>query len=411
MIVDAGSRVGIIHYGEHTPLDGGYRPARMGQLATWLTEAGCDVTRFAPTFSPFAGAQRPQAWSGTTTAEGVVQMVQTRAYEVSVSAERLGFLVDFGRNAAVAVADTGPYDALIVGYPPPGVVTQLRRRVGWRVKILADIRDLWPDALLPGDRPLISLAGRGVGRALGCELLAADACTAMSDTMLARAPASRRTEAIPTCAPQLLDALTADAEPTGGLVAIFVGSFTQGFDFAPLFAGWRRFAERPRRSGEEPMLRICGGGEREDEVASLAEGIESIDVVGRVPPDSIADWLGRADVGISPTRTGFGTTLSNKIVEYAATGLFVLHSLEPATSRDFDGLGLGARVASSVGGWEGGFTALEGRLPALRAERSARRRQVGAIYGRSAIEPQWRRVLDGMAARGHRGDATPSSMR
>ena len=129
----AGCRIGIVHYGEHTPLDTGYRPARMGQLAAWLTEAGADVTRFVPTYSAFALEHRPLEWTGQLTSEGIIHMIPTRTFTSSKGWDRFGFLRDFAKGSAQAVASRGPFDLLITGYPPPGVVLALRRAAGRRI--------------------------------------------------------------------------------------------------------------------------------------------------------------------------------------------------------------------------------------------------------------------------------------
>ncbi|MGF1596284.1 MAG: glycosyltransferase [Acidimicrobiales bacterium] len=393
-LIRPGARIGIVHYGEHIPLDDSYRPARMGQLASWLTEADCLVTRLVPTYSPFAGRQRPREWSGRATTEGVVEMVPTRPFTTSVSRARLGFLRDFAVNASRQLAAMDPFDALIVGYPPPGMVFHLRRRLGRDIPILADVRDLWPDALVPSDRRSLVVAGALAGTALAQELRLADGVVAMSETMLDRAPRRRRRMAIPACIPDPITKVVADDHGEAGLRAVFVGSFTQGVDFPTLIGGWRRFVEERRSSRPAPRLWLCGTGERADEVAALADGVAGIELVGRIPHDEVGAWLARADVGIAPTRPGFGTTISNKVVEYIGTGLFVLHTLEAEPAGRVEAGGLGASVVATPEGWRDGLIRLENRLDELRSGRSSRRPRAEATYGRAAIEPRWQQAIN-----------------
>ena len=411
-------RLAIVHYGEHCPLDAGYRPARMGQLAGWLTEAGAAVTRFVPSYSPFAKQQRPLDWSGTETDEGVVQMIPTRAYETSVSLTRAGFLRDFARGTAARAAELPPFDGIIVGYPPPGVVTGLRRSLGSGIPILADIRDLWPDALVPSHRRGVLAVAHVLGHVLAAELRLADGVVAMSPTILRRAPKSNRLSPIsPAIQPSLTRVVSTSGsadrftgEPAGGpaaasadtstedgergLRATFVGSFTQGVDLPALFGGWRLFLTVRDRTKPTPSLVVCGDGERANEVKELTDGLDGVKLLGRVEPSAVREHLVDADVGIAATRPGFGTTFSNKVIEYIGSGLFVLNSLEPESARELEQRGLGQVVPPSPEGWAAGFAAVERRLTDLRRDRG--KRQIIAIqhYGRAAIEPRWMAVLN-----------------
>jgi hypothetical protein len=264
----SGVRIGIVHYGELIPTDDGYLPGRMGLLAEWLTEAGAKVTRFAPTFSQFVAEPRPVELSGSTSRQGSVELIKTRAYGESVSADRLGHLRDFVRGTASRISELPRFDVMIVGYPPPGIVRSVHRATAGEVPILVDIRDLWPDALAPSGNRVAARVAEGLGRALAMELLLADGVVAMSPVMLNRAPRSRRLEPITNCVSDAM-AIPAEAATTsnGPLKVVFVGSFTQGVDFESLLAGWRLFQERRRSSsGPSPILQICGKGARSVEV-------------------------------------------------------------------------------------------------------------------------------------------------
>ncbi len=386
-------RIGIVHYGEHTPLDTEYRRARMGQLAQWLTEAGFDVTRFVPTYSPFTGTQRPAEWSGVTTDEGTIQMVPTRSYVRSVSRDRFGFLLDFGAGTAARAAALAPFDAMIVGYPPPGVITRLRRSLDYDVPILADIRDLWPDALVPAKRRVLVTGAELLGHGLATELRRADGVVAMSETMLARAPASVRLQAIPHAIPAALAEAASNVDHDRGLRAVFVGTFTQGVDLPALFGGWRHYVGRRPGDSPEPTLVVCGDGERAGEVDALTRDLPGVELLGRVPSSTVGERLAEADIGIAATRPGFGTTFSNKVIEYIGTGLFVLNSLESESAGALDRLGLGQLVPASAEGWAAGFSAAEKRLAELRTSRSERRTTAIENYGRPAIEPLWMETL------------------
>jgi hypothetical protein len=386
-----GTRIAIIHYGEHTPLDDGYRPVRLGQLASWLTEAGVEVTRFVPTFSDVARRQRPESWTGELTGEGLVHMVPTRSYGSSRGRERLGFLRDFARGSALAVAGHPPFDLVITGYPPPGVVLALRRRIGTRVPILADIRDLWPDALFAEPHPMVEQGARMAGRLLAQELRLATGVIAMSHTMLARAPAPRRRAAIALSISDSLRAAPVSVDASAPMTALFVGLLTSFYDFESMIEGWRRFlAQRPDdRIGAEPLLRICGSGVLEDHVRSLAAEVPSIRCEGWVSSTAVPQLVAGADVGLVPPRPGLGTTLGNKVLEYLGTGLYILSSLEREGADELQAQGLGTRVTPSAQGWADGFARFEQELAQHRRDRAERRDRALKVYGREGIEPQW----------------------
>lgn len=385
----AGLRIGIVHYGEHVTLDDGYRPARMGQLAAWLTDAGASVVRFVPTYSHFAGRQRPLSWTGTLTPEGHVVMVPTRSFDSNRGPARLAFFADFARGTAAAAAELDPFDSLIVGFPPPGVTSALRARLRPCPPILADIRDLWPDALLTTSRPALTAATATVGHGLAAELRLTGGVVAMSETMLARAPWSRRRRPIPHSVSSALASVTPTVSPTDGLRVAFVGILNDFFDLDGVVSGWLQFLERRGSVTTTPHLSIYGTGPLEDELRRRVSDVESVTLRGWLPSADVPAAVAGADVGIAPTQPGLGTTLSNKVLEYVGTGAFVLHTLEDEASTVLARDGLGKRVEATSDGWADGFQELECRLGQLREARSDRQATALDRYGRDAIERLW----------------------
>jgi glycosyltransferase involved in cell wall biosynthesis len=82
--------------------------------------------------------------------------------------------------------------------------------------------------------------------------------------------------------------------------------------------------------GEVPLqLKIMGTGNKLDEVLGLASKLgvrESIELIGSVPIEKVAEVMRQADVGLSCHRAGiFGDLyFSTKLVEYLTQGLCVL---------------------------------------------------------------------------------------
>ena len=299
----AGARIGLVHHGEGHPHDHGYRAGRMGQLAAWLTSSRADVTRFVPTYEAKGDIRRDESLTGTTTSEGRAHMVRTHLYTESVGKDRLRFLYDFVRGAAREIADEDPFDLLVVGFPPPGSCASIHRATSGSVPILADVRDLWPDAVVPSNRTWLSPLASISGQAIAQELRLASGVVAISETMLLRAPKIRRRQAITLCLSDTITSSTVTVSPDDPMRAVFVGSFGQGVDFDSLLGGWQEFIDK--RSPDQtptPTLTLCGSGFRADEVDRMIQGIPSISALGWVAIDDVIGELSRSDIGVVPTR-------------------------------------------------------------------------------------------------------------
>lgn len=108
------------------------------------------------------------------------------------------------------------------------------------------------------------------------------------------------------------------------LVLLYCGTVTEHYDVGLAVKAIARVA------GEIPIrLKIMGEGNKLGEVLQLASKLrvsESIELIGRVPIEKVAEEMRKADVGISCHKAGiFGDLyFSTKIVEYLTQGLAVL---------------------------------------------------------------------------------------
>ncbi|MGE5711397.1 MAG: glycosyltransferase family 4 protein, partial [Nitrospira sp.] len=108
------------------------------------------------------------------------------------------------------------------------------------------------------------------------------------------------------------------------LVLLYCGTITEHYDLGLAVKAMARV------KGEVPIrLKIMGDGNKLAEVLDLASQLrvrDSIELVGRVPIEQVADEMRKADVGISCHRAGiFGDLyFSTKIVEYLTQGIPVL---------------------------------------------------------------------------------------
>ncbi len=393
----AGRRIAIVHYGEGSVLDEGYRKIRLGLLSAALTKAGVEITRLIPTYNQFRQNQRSLDSTGHVGDEGRMILIPTRAFASTRSKDRALSLGDFNRGAEAFFRTESDFDAIIVGFPPPRLISSIRKALGDSVPIVADVRDLWPDAMVPTSRldPVTRPLANAAGKALAYELRRASAVVAMSETMLKRAPSNaKRHEAIPIGL--VGEPLVDDAEwpaPAAPFSAVFVGSLSQLFDLGSMLEGWVRFVDTRKGCQPEPTLTVIGDGEQRELVDQLTKGQSTITTTGWLLSSEVPSFLAQADVGIAPPRTGQGTTLSNKIYEYMAEGLFILNSLEPDEAAVLDKLGLGARCDSTAAAWAESFSAAERETARLRSERGQRVATAFTEFGWARVEAQWTKVL------------------
>jgi glycosyltransferase involved in cell wall biosynthesis len=108
------------------------------------------------------------------------------------------------------------------------------------------------------------------------------------------------------------------------LVMLYCGTITENYDLGLAVKAMAKIA------GQVPVrFKIMGHGNKLEEVLNLASALgvrDSIEVVGMVPIEKVAEEMRKADVGISCHRAGvFGDLyFSTKIIEYLSQGLAVL---------------------------------------------------------------------------------------
>lgn len=401
--VGPGMRAAVVHYGEGAEPDPGHRSHRAGRLAAMLVDAGVEVTRIVPSFRDWDGVQRPEQWTGTEGREGRLVIIPTRSYSNTRGRDRAGSLMDFNRGAARHIAANKGFDLIMAGFPPPGLIRGVTTADPGAATI-ADIRDLWPDALLPGGSigRILAPAATAIGRGLARELNRADAVVALSATMLERAPAgAARTRVIPIGFEPSTEAERA-LWPGGDqpMTACYVGSMNQLFDLDAMLRGWLAYVNARSSSAPPPRLTVVGDGDQRALVDELVDSEPTVDLVGWVPGDQVGRYLHAADLGLTPTRTGHGTTISNKVSEYLAAGMYVLNTLTPEVGRPLDQLNLGRRFESTPSEWADAFARSERMLPRIRAERATRLADGDERFGAGRTNAAWSDLIaEVMAAR------------
>ena len=156
--------------------------------------------------------------------------------------------------------------------------------------------------------------------------------------------------------------------------ALFLGSLSDRFDIESVIDSW------PDGDGD-PTLAIIGDGDTRPLLEHAAASNPNVEVPGPVAAGDVPTVMAGFDVGLVPTVAGFGTVLSNKVNEYLASGLFIVHSLEddPAAALAEDHLG----QRCGPGGWGDTISSIDVGL--LDAERAQRRERALDRHGARAV--------------------------
>ena len=130
-----------------------------------------------------------------------------------------------------------------------------------------------------------------------------------------------------------------------------------------------------------------------DEVRAIAADRLNVVFHGELRSADVPEVLAAHDIGVAPVRPGFGTHFTNKIVEYLASGLFVLHSFEPEPSELLDEMGVGTAVDALGEGLAEALAILQSKAEQTRSERGERVRIARASCGSDAVGDQALQVV------------------
>jgi glycosyltransferase involved in cell wall biosynthesis len=166
-----------------------------------------------------------------------------------------------------------------------------------------------------------------------------------------------------------------------------------------MIVGWQQFVRGRDATGRPtPRLVVVGDGPQKAMVDELVDGDQTITCTGWVLGPEVPKHLAQADLGLAPTRPGQGTTISNKVAEYMAGGLFVLNTLTEPVAAELDASSLGARVESTPVAWSEGFETAERNLESLRSSRPGRIETATVRFGRDRAEELWFGLIDEVLA-------------
>ena len=316
-------------------------------------------------------------------------------YDASISRDRAVFTSQLIKGACAHLREhVSETDVALLGMPPSGLVTAARRAVGKDVALIADIRDLWPDALAVGNRKNMAPLFTQIGRAFSQEVRQADAVTAVTDVMRDWAPASTGAQTIPI-GMSVRDIDTAHRPPAdAGLRCCFISNHTHGFDFDALLTGWQRFSSE---TDNDPLFSFIGASPSTAMAQQILKQDPTVRSLGVVAPSEVANTLAGSDVGVNPSTPEWAYSLGNKIFDYLSVGHYVLHTLEPSTSAALDDGGLGHFVGRSADDWHRAFEDAHGRRQELRSSVHQRVTLAEQRFGPQATSGKFIELMEQLA--------------
>ena len=109
------------------------------------------------------------------------------------------------------------------------------------------------------------------------------------------------------------------------LHVIFLGTFTNSFDFQPIFLAARLLQE----ANAKVYFTFCGTGSKSESVQYNCDKLQNCDFAGWINAPQIRTALKLADIGLAPyiESTNFLKNMPNKPAEYMSSGLGVMTSL------------------------------------------------------------------------------------
>lgn len=328
----------------------GARPQRYAMLSRELVKRGHEVIWWTSDFSHVHKKCRTGI-DGNTIAQDYVNqsgvhmlLIKTKHYHSNMSFKRIASHRAYANewlklaSSNTANGSLRKPDLIITSLPPLSVhsaAVKLRDKFG--CKIIVDVQDAWPEAilgLLPKPfasifRATIAAHFRAKARLAYCS---ADAITSVAKSYLtlarkygATCPMHDFRLGITT--PQLKETppspLTSE-QPDTPLRLVYGGNMGKSYDLSTLISAVKCANAKVPGS---VTLDIAGAGQDEQRLKCLSGNAPEIHFNGFLDKDQYSALLNRCEIGVVPMFNGSCVAFPNKIADYAAAGLATLCSL------------------------------------------------------------------------------------
>jgi glycosyltransferase involved in cell wall biosynthesis len=304
---------------------------RFRKVAEMLVEAGYEVDLITSSFQHWDKEQRDTARQVYQELPYSVVFVSEPGYARNLDLRRIHSHRVLARNLQ-AHFDASPhaYDLVYSEIPPNDMALVCARAArDWGVPYVADINDLWPEAMrMALDIPVLSdIVFRPFARQAREVYNLLSAAVGTSDEYAMR-PARDREEPYPHVTVYVGNDLRAfddgvcdcGAEiekPEGAFWVTYTGTLGASYDIATLIAAAEALKDF------HPLLRVkvLGDGPDRENLQRLAEGLNApVDFLGYVDYAHMAAWLAKSDVTVNSLVKRAPQSVVTKIGDYLASG-------------------------------------------------------------------------------------------
>ncbi len=308
-----------------------------------LREAGFEVDLITSSFQHWEKEQRDkQAFPYDMYDFGVV-FVDEPGYKRNIDPKRIKSHAVAAKNLA-AYLERGPaYDLVYAEVPPNDVALVAAKYAQSRsVPFVADINDLWPEAMrMVLDVPLLSsLAFSGLARDAREVYRRVSAVVGTSDEYAMR-PYTDCDRSVPHITVYVGNDIDVFDEgvrlhgggiekPEGEVWVAYAGTLGKSYDIATLIEA----ACALKAAGHgEIRVKILGGGPDEDKLHALADACDcNVDFLGYMDYQTMAAYLAKSDITVNSLVKKAPQSIVTKIGDYLAAGVPMINT---GASREF----------------------------------------------------------------------------
>ncbi|PKM98983.1 MAG: hypothetical protein CVU79_00245 [Elusimicrobia bacterium HGW-Elusimicrobia-3] len=346
----------LITTGEPVPISGKspHRLMRTGYFSAFLANAGHNVVWWASAFS-HAEKQFLDIPGDVLHIRGnmEIRLLRGCGYKNNVSLARIRDHKQVAANFWELARQSQKPDLILCSYPTIELsAAAVRYGKEFKVPVMLDIRDMWPDVFLELVpflfRPLLRFLISPYYRKAIDAIKGAKAVTGVTDEYISWALnlAARERAESDVCVPLGYERHVLNAHDFAaakqelkqkgvldysGMTLCFFGTLGRQFEIDVVIAA----AKILKSKGYPVRFVICGGGDRAEYYKRKAAGVSNFILPGRVNAAEISVLMAQSAAGLAPYRESknFYWNIPNKIGEYLSGGLPIILGLKEGVAK------------------------------------------------------------------------------